>query len=183
VGPLFLAFTLLPLIDLYFVIRIGRVVGAPSTLLFVIAMGILGAVLAKTQGRKVLRAWQEALSAGRVPEEGVLGGVLVLAGALLLITPGVISDVVGLLCLLPPTRRAIAGMLSRYLANQVARGQASVQSYGFEWPPRPPSTSPSMPPRAPFNPRQASRPPRSAEGRPFPRTGRDDIIDTEGEEV
>lgn len=182
-GPLFLAFTLLPLIDLYFLIRIGRVVGAPSTLLFVIAMGILGAVLAKTQGRKVLRAWREALAAGRVPEEGVLGGVLVLAGALLLITPGVISDVAGLLCLLPPTRRAIAAMFSRYLANQVAHGQASVQAYGFEWPPRPPSTSPSMPPRAPYNPRTAGRPARPTGGRPFPRTGRDDIIDTEGEEV
>lgn len=161
-AALFFAFTLLPFIELYLLIRIGRVVGPANTLVFVVAMGIVGAALAKSQGRKVLREWREALAAGRVPEEGVLGGILVLAGGLLLITPGVLTDVAGLLCLFPPTRRAIVGVVGRYLARRIARGQAEVHSYGFEWPPRPPGASPPSSP----GPRR-----------------REDVIDTEGEEV
>jgi UPF0716 protein FxsA len=160
---LFLAFTVLPFVELFLLIRIGRVVGAGSTIAFVIAMGILGAVLAKTQGRKVLEEWRASLAAGRVPEEGVLGGVLVLVGGLLLITPGVLSDLAGFLCLLPPTRRVIARALSRYLARSVAQGTVRVQQYGFPWPPGAAQHG------------QASRP---AEG-----TLRGDVIDTEGEEI
>lgn len=167
-GLLFLAFTLLPLIELSLLIRIGRVVGAGPTLLFVIAMGVLGAVLAKRQGRKVLREWREAMAAGRVPEEGVLGGVLVLVGGLLLITPGVVTDVAGLFCLVPTTRRWIAHALQNYLARQVAQGQVQVHSYGFEWPPRPP--------------RDPSEPATRSSARPS-RPLREDVIDTDGEEI
>jgi UPF0716 protein FxsA len=159
---LFLAFTLLPFVELFLLVRIGRVVGAGSTIAFVIAVGFLGAMLAKTQGRKVLREWQEALAAGRVPAEGVLGGVLVLAGGLLLILPGLISDVLGLLCLLPPTRHLIARSLQGYLARQVAVGQVHVQSHDFGF-------------QQPLRPRE----PRA--GRPG--TLRGGVIDTEGEEI
>ncbi|HVZ30830.1 MAG TPA: FxsA family protein [Polyangiaceae bacterium] len=163
-GLLFLAFTLVPLIELSLLIRIGRVIGAGNTLLFVIAMGVLGAVLAKRQGRRVLREWREAMAAGRVPEEGVLGGVLVIVGGLLLIAPGVLTDVAGLFCLVPATRRLIARALSHYLARRAAPGQ--VHNYGFEWPPRPP--------QSPYDAGPRSAPPR-------PRS--EDVIDTEGEEI
>ena len=159
---LFLAFTLLPFIELFLLIRIGRVIGAGSTIAFVIAMGILGAALAKTQGRRVLQEWREALAAGRVPEEGVLGGVLVLAGGLLLITPGVVTDVAGFFCLLPPTRRAIARALSHYMARQVAGGRVQVHQYGFQWPPAAPAPGAT-----------STRDP----------SLRGEVIDTEGEEV
>jgi UPF0716 protein FxsA len=165
VGPLFLAFTLLPLVELFLLIRIGRVIGAGSTLVLVIVTGIIGAWLAKAQGRKVLEEWRAALAAGRVPEEGVLGGVLVLVGGLLLITPGVLSDLAGVLCLIPATRRLIAGALKTHLAKQVALGRSQVHSYGFEWPPRPAPGTPSA---------SRSQPPRMRH---------DDVIDTEGEEV
>jgi len=165
VPALFLAFALLPFVELYLLIRIGEVVGTLQTVLFVIAMGLLGAALAKSQGRKVLQEWRGALEQGRVPEEGVLGGVLVLAGGLLLITPGVVSDIMGVLCLLPFTRKRLARVLSRYLGQKVARGQAQVFSYGFEWPPRPPTPGPTAP-RTPQRPRVAG-----------------DVIDTDGEEI
>jgi len=167
-APLFLAFTLLPFVELYLLIRIGSVAGTLNTVLFVVLMGIVGAALAKSQGRKVLQEWREALAAGRVPEEGVLGGILVLAGGLLLITPGVVTDVLGFFCLLPSTRRMLAGSLQRYLAGQVARGTAQVHSYGFEWPPRPPQAAPGPRHRAsPFDRPRVSG----------------DVIDTEGEEI
>lgn len=157
---LLLAFTLLPFAELYLLIRIGRVFGPLPTLVLVLLTGVAGAALAKRQGRKVLRAWREALAAGQVPEEGVIGGILVLVGGLLLITPGVLTDVVGLLCLLPATRRMIAASLTRYLGRQVAASQARVTVGGFD-------------PRAAAS---AQRP----QPKPF---RRDEVIDTEGEEV
>ena len=160
---LLLAFTVVPFLELYLLIRIGRVVGSGPTLLLVIVTGLLGAALAKSQGRKVLREWRESLAAGRVPAEGVLGGILVLVGALLLITPGVLTDVFGLLCLFPPTRRVLGRALQHQLSRKVASGKVQVHDYGFQWPPRPPA------PRA------------GAARRPPSRMG--DVIDTEGEEI
>ena len=164
-GVLFLTFVLVPFIELLLLLRIGRVVGAPSTLALLILTGLVGAWLAKRQGRKVLEEWRTSLAAGRVPEEGVLGGVLVLVGGLLLITPGVLTDLAGLLCLLPSTRRLIAQRVGRYLARQVSLRQAPVQGYGFGFPPPPPS------------------PPNARPGGGQPGSRREDVIDTEGEEL
>lgn len=181
-GPLTLAFTLLPLLELMLLIRIGRSVGAGNTLLLVLATGLIGVLVAKIQGRKVLRAWQEALAAGRVPERGVLDGVLVLAGALLLITPGVLTDALGLLCLVPVTRRAIAARFERHLAARAARGQVRIDGFGFGFSPprRPPGAQPPVYDVGGPLPRGRSR----FGARPSaPRPRRDDIIDTDGEEV
>lgn len=164
-GPLFLAFTLLPLVELFLLIRIGRVIGTGSTIALVVVTGVVGAWLAKSQGRKVIDEWRAALAAGQVPAEGVLGGVLVLVGGLLLITPGVLSDVGGLLCLLPATRRGIARGVGRYLARQAERGRIQVHTQGIGWPPGPGAAAPRGP---------GQRPLRGAMG---------DVIDTEGEEV
>lgn len=163
-GPLFLAFTVVPLIELFLLIRIGRVIGAGSTLALVILTGIVGAWLAKRQGRKVLDEWREALAQGRVPEEGVLGGVLVLVGGLLLVTPGVVTDVFGVACLIPASRKLLARALAEQLSRKVALGQAQVHTYGFEWPPRAPGAVPPTRPQS-------------------PRIHRDEVIDTEGEEI
>jgi UPF0716 protein FxsA len=136
VGLLFLLFTLVPFIELYLLIQIGQVVGAWYTILFVVAMGVVGALLAKSQGRKVLREWSAATSQGRMPAEGVLGGVLILVGGLLLITPGVLTDVVGLLFLLPLTRRLFARAIRNHFERKIQLGQVQVEQYGFAWPPR-----------------------------------------------
>jgi UPF0716 protein FxsA len=134
VGFLFLAFTLVPFLELYLLIRIGKVVGGWPTLAFVVAMGVLGAYLAKQQGRRVMQDWQRALAEGRIPEEGVLGGALILLGGLLLITPGVITDVLGLLLLLPWARRHLAVMLRAHLEQRMSTGTAQVQFFGMDWP-------------------------------------------------
>jgi UPF0716 protein FxsA len=176
VRPLLLAFVLLPFLELMLLIRIGRVVGVGSTLALLVLTGLLGAWLAKRQGRKVLEAWQASLAAGQVPEEGVLGGVLVLVGGLLLVTPGVLTDVLGLFCLLPPTRKLIALRLGRYLSRQVVSG-GQVHGYGFGMPKRPPA--------APGRPTGATRPTQGARKFDPARAPIDpnNVIDTEGEEV
>jgi UPF0716 protein FxsA len=163
VGLLFLAFVLVPFVELYLLVRIGRVVGAGNTLAFVVAMGLLGAYLAKHQGARVIREWRDALSQGQVPAEGVLGGALVLLGGLLLITPGVLTDFLGLFLLLPWTRKVIAGLLRGYLQRQLAAGRIQVYSMGGM-------------PGAP-----SPRPSQTEIGRGPGQPG--DVIETEGEEV
>jgi len=176
VGLLFLAFVVVPLADLWLLIRIGGVIGGLNALTFTVAMGLLGALLVRSQGRKVLGELREAQAAGRVPEEGVVGGLLVLVGGLLLITPGVLTDVFGFLCLFPPTRRAIGRALAESLARKIAQGQlrVEVQDFGAAWRPEPPRSSGYGPPGSP-------RSPRDPRDRSMPRS--EDVIDTEGEEL
>ena len=116
-GKLFLLFTLVPVLELYLLIAVGGAIGAPATIGLVLATGLLGAVLAKREGMRVLRAWQEAMARGQIPEEGLASSLLVLVGGVLLVTPGVLTDVVGLALLAPPTRRALARRLQRRAAR------------------------------------------------------------------
>lgn len=159
---LFVLFIVTPIVEIMLLVRVGKLVGIVPTVAFVVGMGLLGATLARSQGRKVIRQWQEAASLGVVPEEGVLSGILVLFGALLMILPGVISDVFGLLLMVPFVRKPVAQALGAYLARKMASGQ--VQMYGV------PGMRPSM------RPRQATE-----VGRAVYRGG--DVIDTEGEEI
>lgn len=122
-------FAALPFVELYLLVLIGRELGFWATLAMMVAAGLGGAVLAKAQGRRVLREWQTALSEGRVPQEGIVSGLLVLVGAVLLITPGVLSDVIGLFFLLPPTRKLLAFWLRAVLTRRIARGQLRVMTF------------------------------------------------------
>lgn len=125
-GKFFLLFVALPLVDLYLLILLGRSLGAGPVVLLVIATALFGISLAKWEGFRVLRSWQRELSQGRVPEEGVLTGVLLLLGALLLILPGPITDAAGLILLFRPTRRLVAGLMKRSVARQIRTGTVHV---------------------------------------------------------
>jgi UPF0716 protein FxsA len=107
----------------------------------VLLTGFAGATLARLEGLRVLGAWRAALAAGRLPEEGVLSGVLVLVGAVLLVTPGVISDVAGLALLVPASRRLAARALRAWLARQIRSGRVRVVSAGARGDPRRPPAS------------------------------------------
>jgi UPF0716 protein FxsA len=112
-GKLLLLFTVVPIVELYLLISIGQLLGAVPTLAIVLVTGLIGAGLAKHEGIRVLRTWQGALARGEVPQEGVVSSLLVLVGGVLLVTPGVLSDIVGLALLIPGTRRAVARMIQR----------------------------------------------------------------------
>lgn len=112
-GRLFLLFTIVPLVELYLLVWLAGIIGFWPTLAIVMTTAALGAFFAKREGLKVLRSWQGALSAGRVPEEGLTSALLVLVAGVFLITPGVLTDITGLLLLMPPVRRRIAGWIQR----------------------------------------------------------------------
>lgn len=126
---LLLAFTVVPFIELYLLLAIGREVGFWPTVGGVLLTGVVGAWLAKKEGVRVLRRWQESLAQGRMPEEGLVGGVLVLVGGVLLVSPGVLTDVVGLFLLFPPTRKLVAAVVRRRLERRMAAGTLRVTTF------------------------------------------------------
>lgn len=128
--PLLLLLILIPIAELYVIIQVGQAIGALPTLGLLLLSSILGGVLLRSQGRLAWRRFRTALSAGRAPAREVVDGALVIFGGSLLIVPGFISDVFGLLLLLPPTRIAVrkvllSGARGRMLMTVAAVGGAS----------------------------------------------------------
>jgi UPF0716 protein FxsA len=121
VGFLALAFIVVPIIDLWLLLSIGDVLGFWPTLGLTVGVAVLGGYLGKREGLKVLSGWKRAVGELRVPEEGLLSGALVLVGAALLIAPGVLTDVLGLALLFPPTRRLVARVVQARIAAKMQR--------------------------------------------------------------
>ena len=116
---LFLLFLVLPVAELYVIWKVGDSIGIVWTFLLLAADSLLGTVLLRTQGRSVWRRFNAALSEGRVPHREVMDGALVIFGGAFLITPGFITDVLGLLLLLPPTRALVRRVLVQRLGRRV----------------------------------------------------------------
>jgi UPF0716 protein FxsA len=115
-------FILVPLAELYVILKVGDAIGAIWTILLLAADSVLGSLLLRAQGRSVWRRFNTALAEGKMPHREVIDGVLVVFGGAFLITPGFITDVVGLLLLLPPTRSLIRRTMVRRLGRRVAVG-------------------------------------------------------------
>lgn len=126
---LFLLFSIVPIIELYLLIRVGKLIGALPTVALLLLISLAGAWLVRSQGFRILRRIQDELATGRLPAAGLLDGALVLLGGLLLLTPGFFTDVIGLLFIAPPTRAIIKQFLGLWLQNRLARGQFIVRRY------------------------------------------------------
>ncbi|AGP36154.1 FxsA family protein [Sorangium cellulosum] len=124
-GKLILLFTAVPILELWLLLSIGDRIGFWPTVAIALGTAVLGAALAKREGLKVLASWRGAMAEGRVPDEGLTGGLLVLLGAALLITPGVLTDVAGLVLLLPPARRRIAAVVRERFERRAAAASAA----------------------------------------------------------
>jgi UPF0716 protein FxsA len=105
---LLLLFLLVPLVEIYVMIKVGDVIGALPTVLLVVLTAVAGAALARFQGLATLQRLQATLGRGETPAIEMVEGVFLLVGALLLLTPGFITDLLGFVCLIPITRRALA---------------------------------------------------------------------------
>jgi len=136
-----LAFTVIPLVELYLLLWLSERIGLLTTVSVVLVTGVLGAALARSEGLKVLKSWQTSLSRGQVPQEGVIGGALVLVGGVLLVTPGVLTDALGLSLLIPATRRLLGAWLVRRIERGIERGTVQVI--------RPPGSGFGRPPQGP----------------------------------
>jgi UPF0716 protein FxsA len=106
-------FIVVPIAELALLIQVGQLIGVWWTVAILIADAILGSYLLRTQSRAAWRRFNEAINEARIPHREVVDGVLVIFGGVLLLTPGFITDVFGLLFLFPPTRVLLRGLLVR----------------------------------------------------------------------
>lgn len=118
-----LALIVVPLVEIYVLLQVGHLIGPLPTLALLIADSLLGAWLVRREGARAWSALTAALTAGRIPAREVADGALVLFGGALLLTPGFATDVVGVLCLLPPTRALLRRALLAFVARRAAGGR------------------------------------------------------------
>lgn len=108
-------FLAIPLLELYVLIQVGKVVGVGWTILLLVADSILGGWLIRREGARAFRAFGTALSQGRMPSKEIADGICVLAGGILMLSPGFVLDAVGLVLVLPVTRPLARGLLTRFV--------------------------------------------------------------------
>ncbi len=123
---LIILFTLIPLLELYVLLEVGALIGAGWTVGLILLTGIAGAWLARTQGFELLRQVQREMAAGRLPAEQLLDGAMILAGGILLLTPGFCTDLAGFAFLTPGTRSFIKKILRRALQQLAASGKIHI---------------------------------------------------------
>jgi UPF0716 protein FxsA len=110
---LIVLFIIVPIAELALLIQVGQAIGVWWTILLLIADAMLGSWLLRSQGRAAWRRFNETLNKGGLPHREVIDGVLIIFGGALLLTPGFITDVFGLLFLIPPTRAVMRRLLVR----------------------------------------------------------------------
>ncbi len=118
---LLLLFTLVPLLEIYLLIEVGRVIGPALTIALVLGTGVLGAALARREGWRTMQALQQRLNRREVPTAELIDGGLILAAGLLLITPGLLTDLTGFILLLPPGRALVTSYCVRKLVRFAGR--------------------------------------------------------------
>ena len=156
---LVLLFIVVPIAEIYVIIQVGQAIGALWTILILIADSIIGARLLSWQGRRAWLRFQEAVAAGRLPHREVIDGVLIIMGGAFLLTPGFITDVLGLVLLIPPSRAVVR----RALAATIVRGRFRVARFST-WGPRPNGGPPPPPPTAYPVPPDKPHPPELPQG-------------------
>jgi UPF0716 protein FxsA len=148
---LLLLFTVLPALELYLLLKIGAVIGAFDTLLLIFVTGVLGATMARREGFAVLAQLSAEAEQGFPSGTRVVEGLLILAGGLLLLTPGVVTDFLGFSLILPFSRRPLAerakAWITRHGAVSAAGFTFGTRSAGGEDPPAP-AKDPFQHPRA-----------------------------------
>ncbi len=118
-----LLFVLTPLVELAILVYLGTIIGALYTILIVVATGILGAFMARNQGLATLSRIRGSIERGIIPSNEIFDGALILAGGLLLLTPGIITDMIGFAVLVPQTRRIIGRRLRSLIRRRIQRGE------------------------------------------------------------
>lgn len=126
---LFSLFLIIPLIEIYLLIKIGGIIGAFYTILIILITASLGAYLTKSQGFRVLRQIQDATRQGYMPGNELLHGLFVLIGGFALLTPGFLSDTIGFSMLIPQTREIYVKIAKEILKKKIQQGNFQMRMY------------------------------------------------------
>ncbi len=123
---LLLLFTLLPLLEIWILIELGSMIGSGPTILLIASTGFIGVLLARSQGFAVLYKMQRDMEAGLVPAEQFFDGACILVGGALLLTPGLLTDLVGFSLLLPFTRSLYKSAAQKYFSRRQQEGNLHI---------------------------------------------------------
>lgn len=123
---LILLFTITPLVELFILFQLADVMGAWSTIALVLVTGIAGAALAKSEGRLIIRKIKTEINEGRLPGNEMLNGLCVLVGGALLLTPGIITDILGFSLVIPGLRDIYKVYLKRKFTKMIDEGNINI---------------------------------------------------------
>lgn len=126
---LLLAFTIIPVAELYLLITVGSYIGALTTIAIVILTGVLGAYLARMEGLATMMRVQQNLNQGVMPAEELMDAFIILAAGVVLLTPGFITDIAGILLLIPATRNAFKRWLRRRFDDWSRKGRVTIHRF------------------------------------------------------
>lgn len=126
---LFLAFTLIPFLEIYLLIKIGSYIGAFNTVMVVILTGFLGALLARYQGLQAILRVRESLNRGQIPASEMLDALLIFLAGVVLITPGFLTDIAGLIILIPRTRSLFKVWIRRKFTQWINQNRVDISFY------------------------------------------------------
>ncbi len=125
-SKLLLLFVLVPFIELFILLRIADLTSPLATFALIIITGVVGAYFAKQQGRKVVAAINRDINAGKMPADSMVNGICVLAGGIMLLTPGILTDILGFTLVLPLTRPLLAAWLKGKFSGLISSGNVRV---------------------------------------------------------
>ncbi len=130
--PLIFLFTVVPMFELYLLIQVGAVIGAWNTVGLVFFTGVVGAILARSQGRVIMMKVQSELARGGVPADSLLHGLMVFIGGLLLVTPGIVTDVIGFCLVIPATRWLFLKVVKAHFKRAIGQGHYKFHNFQEE---------------------------------------------------
>ena len=125
-GKLLFLFIVVPIVELIVLIQLGGLIGLWPTIGLIVATGAAGASLARWQGLSVLRQIQLDMTSGKLPGGALVDGVIILMAAALMVTPGLLTDIFGFLCLVPSVRGVMKRMLKRRFEKAIADGSGNI---------------------------------------------------------
>jgi UPF0716 protein FxsA len=126
-------FVLIPLVELWLLLRVGQWLGVLPTVALVAVTGVVGAWLVRTEGVRSMARFQAQLARGELPGRILMDGAAILLGGAFLLTPGVLTDLAGFALLVPPTRRLLQAWATARLARGLRSGTIHFTSSGFGW--------------------------------------------------
>ncbi|MFE4350799.1 FxsA family protein [Peribacillus butanolivorans] len=116
----------MPVIETIVLLLSGNVIGFWPTLFLIVATGLIGAYLAKRQGMETWKKAQEQIRYGMMPGNEIIDGICIFLGAALLLSPGLISDIIGLILVFPPTRNLLKPIVIRFIMNRMNKGKVTI---------------------------------------------------------
>ena len=116
----------MPVIEIIVLLLSGNLIGFWPTLFLIVATGLIGAYLAKRQGMETWKKAQEQIRYGMMPGNEIIDGICIFIGAALLLSPGLISDIMGLILVFPPTRNLLKPIVIRFIMNRMNKGKVTI---------------------------------------------------------